>query len=74
VEVPAEFTRISDRVLAVAVAVLAVIVLAAAGGYWLLGARSASAAHSFVQPAAITTCQGATSFAAQPNPIFGPVP
>jgi hypothetical protein len=75
VEVPVEFRRISDRVLAVAVAALAVFVLAAVGGYWLLAARSASAAHSSAQAPAITACQVATtSSAAQPNPIFGPVP
>lgn len=73
-EVTAEFTRISNRVLAVAVAALAVLVLAAGGGYWLLAARSASAAHGFLQPAAMTTCQVATSPAAQPDPDTGLVP
>jgi hypothetical protein len=73
-EIPAEFKRISNRVLAILIAALALLVLAAVGEYWLLAARSASAAHGSLRPVAMTNCQVATSPAAQPNPIFGPAP
>lgn len=73
-EVPRELTRISNRVLAVAVAALAVLVLAAGGGYWQLASHFASAGHGSFQPAATTSCQAATSTAAQPNPDSGLAP